>query len=123
MQQEQALVPLVPSLTGATSALGTCGLALVTRPFQGRLEPEVLRGAEGVDAEEGSEAGGIEASSEDAVESVATLQPSGRKSQAVLVLGAGIPGVSGEENMSGPPTSWALAKEPGVVTLGVRPGL
>jgi hypothetical protein len=87
------------------------------------LEPEVLRGVEEVDAEEGIEAGGIEASSVDAVERVATLQPSGRKSQAVLVLGAGMPGVSGEENMSGPPTSWALAKEPGVVTLAVRPGL
>lgn len=34
-----------------------------------------------------------------------------------------MPGASGEENMSGPPTSGALANEPGVVTLGVCPGL
>ena len=37
------------------------------------------------------------------------------KSHAVFELGAGIPGVSGEENVSGPPMSGALAKEPGLV--------
>src|SRR5690606_24855927 len=37
------------------------------------------------------------------------------KSQAVLPLGAGIPGVSGEENVRAWPSSGALAKEPGVV--------
>jgi hypothetical protein len=52
-----------------------------------------------------------------------TDQSSGRKSQAVFVLGAGMPGVSGDENMSGPPTSCLLAKEPGVVTFGVAAGL
>jgi len=54
---------------------------------------------------------------------VRTAQPWGRKSQAVLSLGGGMPGASGEENMSGPPMSGALAKEPGVVTPWVLPGL
>ncbi len=42
-------------------------------------------------------------------------QPSGRKSHAVLSLGAGMPGVSGDENVSGPPICAAWAKDPGDV--------
>ena len=49
-------------------------------------------------------------------------QPSGRKSHAVLPLGGGIPGVSGLEYMSGPPTSAASEKLPGVVPAAVSPG-
>ena len=41
--------------------------------------------------------------------------PSGRKSQAVDWLGGGMPGVSGEEKLRGPPMSGRFAKEPGVV--------
>jgi hypothetical protein len=37
------------------------------------------------------------------------------KSHAVRVLGGGMPGVSGDENDSGPPTSGGLANEPGFV--------
>src|SRR5690349_12706144 len=66
---------------------------------------------------EGIEAAGIEAPRR------TTLQPSGRKSHAVLSLGAGMPGVSGEGNISAPPISGALAKDPGVVTSGVEAGL
>jgi hypothetical protein len=51
-----------------------------------------------------------------------TDQPSGRKSHAVLVLGAGMPGVSGLANMSGPPISGASAKLPGVGAWGSIPG-
>ena len=47
--------------------------------------------------------------------SPALVHPAGRKSQAVLWLGAGIPGVSGDEYASGPPTLGALANEPGFV--------
>ncbi len=47
--------------------------------------------------------------------STSTVQPSGRKSQAVLSEGAGMPGVSGELKLSGPPMSGVLANEPGVV--------
>ena len=50
------------------------------------------------------------------------VQPWGRKSHAVFVLGAGMPGVSGEVNASGPPMSGASANEPGVVASLV-PGL
>src|SRR5438105_4010618 len=40
---------------------------------------------------------------------------SGRKSQAVLSLMGGIPGVSGELKVRGEPTALLFAKEPGVV--------
>jgi hypothetical protein len=52
-----------------------------------------------------------------------TLQPSGKKSHAVFSLGCGMPGVSGDANMRGPPTSGFSANEPGVVTPRVLPGL
>src|SRR6188768_4351415 len=42
-------------------------------------------------------------------------QPGGKKSHAVLSLGWGMPGVSGDENVSAPPRFGALAKEPGLV--------
>src|SRR6187402_3264550 len=42
-------------------------------------------------------------------------QPSGKKSHAVLVLGCGMPGVSGEENDSAPPRFGAFANDPGFV--------
>src|SRR3954467_10502779 len=42
-------------------------------------------------------------------------QPTGRKSHAVLSLGWGMPGVSGDENVSAPPRFGALANEPGLV--------
>ena len=48
------------------------------------------------------------------------VQPLGRKSQAVLSDGGGMPGVSGELKLSGPPMSGGFAKLPGVVPL--RPG-
>src|SRR5687767_7697876 len=54
---------------------------------------------------------------------ISARQSSGKKSQAVLSLGGGIPGVSGEENINGPPISGAFAKLPGVVTFGVAAGL
>src|SRR4051812_24269548 len=54
---------------------------------------------------------------------VRTDQSSGRKSHAVFALGAGMFGVSGLANISGPPMSGARAKEPGVVTPTVLPGL
>ena len=38
------------------------------------------------------------------------------------MLGAGIPGVSGLENASGPPTSARCANEPGVVPAAVLDG-
>ena len=55
--------------------------------------------------------------------SVTTDQPSGRKSHAVFMLGAGMPGVSGELNASGPPTSARRAKLPGVVPCASVDGL
>jgi hypothetical protein len=45
------------------------------------------------------------------------------KSQAVRVLGGGMPGVSGEEKDSGPPTSGGFAKEPGFVPSRELEGL
>jgi hypothetical protein len=45
------------------------------------------------------------------------------KSHAVLSDGSGMPGVSGELYMRGPPRSGALANEPGVVALASSPGL
>jgi hypothetical protein len=54
---------------------------------------------------------------------ISTSQSSGRKSQAVLSDGAGMPGVSGDENVHGVPTRPRLAKEPGVVPAVVEDGL
>jgi hypothetical protein len=45
------------------------------------------------------------------------------KSHAVLVLGAGMPGVSGEEKVRGRPMAGGLANEPGVVPAAVEDGL
>ena len=60
-------------------------------------------------------------------ERTSVSQPSGRKSQAVLLLGAGIPGVSGEANVQAPSTPGAmtggLAKLPGVVPWAAVDGL
>ena len=50
-------------------------------------------------------------------------QPVGRKSHAVLLLGAGMPGVSGELNASGPPMSARRANDPGVVPCACVDGL
>ena len=50
------------------------------------------------------------------------VQPSGRKSQAVDVLAGGMPGVSGELKLNGPPISARWAKEPGVVPCPVEDG-
>ena len=55
------------------------------------------------------------------------VQSAGMKSHAVLLGSGGMPGVSGEENVAAPVGPGAiagrLAKEPGVVTPGVFPGL
>ncbi|MBW1874656.1 MAG: hypothetical protein JRI98_04575 [Deltaproteobacteria bacterium] len=45
------------------------------------------------------------------------------KSHAVLSLGCGIPGVSGDEKARGPPISGAFANEPGVVPAPWLDGL
>ncbi len=45
------------------------------------------------------------------------------KSHAVFSDGGGMPGVSGDENMRGPPTSAGLAKLPGVVPWRPDDGL
>ncbi len=50
-------------------------------------------------------------------------QPAGMKSHAVLSLGSGMPGVSGDENERGPPMSARFAKEPGVVPWATDDGL
>ena len=50
-------------------------------------------------------------------------QPRGRKSHAVFSDGAGIPGVSGELNVSAPPSCGAFAKLPGVVPWAFVDGL
>src|SRR6478735_2955731 len=51
------------------------------------------------------------------------FQPAGKKSHAVLSLGAGMPGVSGDENVSGPPIAAVLANEPGFVPSRAVEGL
>src|SRR5438552_13132449 len=47
--------------------------------------------------------------------SLSQVQSRGMKSHAVLSLGSGIPGVSGEENVHGVPTRPRNANDPGVV--------
>ena len=47
----------------------------------------------------------------------------GRKSHAVSDEGSGMPGVSGDENVNGPPIAVRLAKLPGVVPCAVDEGL
>jgi len=49
-------------------------------------------------------------------------QSAGRKSHAVFFDGAGMPGVSGEENVYGPPMSALCANEPGVGADASLPG-
>ena len=52
-----------------------------------------------------------------------SFQSGGIKSHAVLPLAAGIPGVSGDEKLSGPPRSAAFAKDPGDVPALREDGL
>ena len=54
--------------------------------------------------------------------SSARCQSGGMKSHAVFADGSGMPGVSGDEKLSGPPMSGRFAKLPGVVPWPVVEG-
>ena len=66
---------------------------------------------------------GVSSDASHGVVMISVDHPWGRKSHAVLVEGAGMPGVSGEEKVYGPPMSALCAKEPGVGASESVPGL
>ena len=101
---------LVPHLLGASGAArarrpGASRVTAEARRLELRHRPEARRAAP-------------------AAVGLAVAPPTrGKKSQAVLSLGAGMPGVSGDEKLSGPPMSGGLAKEPGLVPSRKLDGL